>query len=198
MNKAIFFDRDGVINEMVFDTESGSVFTPLNSDQIILTPGIGQLMRAAKKLGYLNVIISNQTNIGLGRVSQATHESIRKTIVEKLEKENVVIDGEYYCFHHPFAKIAEYRKVCNCRKPNISLFMRAAKELDIDLKQSWMIGDGVADIIAGHNAGCKTILVANIYEAGYLKMIEDKLGNIKPDFLVKKLKDIIPIISANI
>lgn len=197
MNKAVFFDRDGVINEMVFDTVNGTVHTPLHPNQVILTPGISELLKATKQLGYLNVVISNQTNVGLGRITVAMHESIRTIINQKLQKENAIIDKEYYCFHHPFAKIEEYRKDCECRKPKIALFLQAAKDLAVDLQQSWIIGDGVADIIAGHNAGCKTILVANIYESGYLKILEEKLGDIKPDFMVKQVNEIIPIISSH-
>jgi histidinol-phosphate phosphatase family protein len=143
------------------------------------------------------VVISNQPEIGLNRISEKIFKDIEKTIFQKIEKENAVIDKAYYCFHHPFAKIEEYRKNCECRKPKIDLFLQAAKDLAVDLKQSWMIGDGVSDIIAGHNAGCKTILVANIYESGYLKIFEEKFGDIKPDFMVKQVNEIIPIISSH-
>ena len=191
MNKACFYDRDGIINEMIFDQENGTVITPLNQNQITLVPGISQLLQTTKKLGFLNVLISNQTNIGLGRIDLKMHEIITQTINEKLKQENAFLDKEYFCFHHPFAKLEEYRQECDCRKPKTGLFIQAQKELDIDLKQSWMIGDGVFDIIAGHNAGCKTILVTNVNETGYLKIIEEKLGNIKPDFMIKSIKDII-------
>ena len=198
MNKAVFFDRDGVINEMVFDTETGTVHTPLRPDQVVLSYGISESLKATKQLGYLNVIISNQTNVGLGRITAKTHELIRTKINQELQKEDAVVDKEYYCFHHPFAKLEKYKKVCDCRKPNIALFSQAARDLNIDLKQSWMVGDGVFDVIAGHNAGCKTILVANINEAGYLKVFEEKLGNIKPNFVVKHISEIIPIISSHL
>jgi len=197
MNKAVFFDRDGVINEMIFDAENGTVHTPLHPDQVVLCPGISELLKATKQLGYLNVVISNQTNVGLGRITVATHESIQKTIKQKLQKESAIVDKEYYCFHHPFAKIEEYRKNCDCRKPNIALFLQAAKDLNINLKQSWMIGDGLFDIVAGHNAGCKTILIANNVQTGHLKAIEDKLKNIKPDFIVKNAKEAVSIFTKN-
>jgi len=191
MQKACFFDRDGVINEMVFDTENGIVLTPLNIKQIKLVFGIEELLKKTHQLGYLNILVSNQTNVGLGKITLQTHELIQQTIDIQLKQAGVFFDKEYFCFHHPFAKLEEYRKECDCRKPKIEMFLKAAKDLNIDLKKSWMIGDGVFDIIAGHNAGCKTILLTNVNETGYLKIIEEKLGEIKPDFMVKSVKEII-------
>ncbi len=193
MQKAVFFDRDGIINEMVYDPENGVIHTPLNPDQITLVPKIADLLKVTKKLGYLNVLVSNQVNVGLGRISMTIHEKIRETIARKLADQGAHFDKEYYCFHHQFAKVEQYRKDCDCRKPKIGMFLQAAKELDIDLHQSYMIGDGMPDIIAGHDAGCKTILVTIIHEAGYLKIIEEKLGSIKPDYMVKHVKEIIPL-----
>ncbi len=197
MNKAFFFDRDGVIDEMAFDAENGTAHPPRQSDQVILAPNIGELLKTTKKLGYLNVIISNQPDIGLGRITKDGFEKIEKTINEKLEKENILIDKAYYCFHHPFAKLNKYRQVCDCRKPKTGLFFQAAKELNIDLKKSWMIGDGVYDIISGHQVGCRTILIVNNVETGYLKVIGEKLKNDKPDFIVKNLKEAISVVENN-
>ncbi len=194
MNKACFFDRDGIVNEMIFNKENGVITTPLNQNQIALVPGIAQLLQATKKLGFLNILISNQANIGLGRMDLKTHKLIQQTINEKLKQENIFFDKEYFCFHHPYAKLEEYRKECNCRKPKIGMLLQAQKDFDIDMKNSWMIGDGVFDVIAGHAAGCKTILVTNVNETGYLKIIEEKLENIKPDFMVKNIKAIEKII----
>ena len=79
----------------------------------------------------------------------------------------------------------------------MGLFLQAAKEMDIDLSLSWMIGDGIFDIVAGHNAGCKTILIANNVQTGHLKTIEEKLGNIKPDFIVKNLDEVRKIFTGS-
>ena len=194
MTKACFFDRDGIVNEMIFDNENGVVVTPLNQNQVVLVLGITELLQTTKKLGFLNILISNQTNVGLGRIDLKTHELIQQTIKEKLQQENAFFDKEYFCFHHPYAKVEEYRKECDCRKPKIGMLLQAKQDFDIDLKKSWMIGDGVFDVIAGHDAGCKTILVANVNETGYLKIIEEKLGNIQPDFMVKSVREIEKII----
>lgn len=191
MNKAVFFDRDGVIIEMVYDKENSFIHPAFQPSDVKFAPGIFDLLKTTKEKGYKNIIISNQPNIGLKRTTEENFQKVKGTIDEELKKNGVPFDGQYYCFHHPFAAVDKYRQKCDCRKPGIDLLLQASKDFDIDLKQSWMIGDGVADIIAGHNAGCKTILVANIYEAGYLKILEEKLGDIKPDYLVKNVKEII-------
>ncbi len=78
---------------------------------------------------------------------------------EELAKEGTLLDGEYYCFHHPEAKVDRLKGNCECRKPKPGLLLQAAKDMDIDLSQSWMIGDNITDVKAGVAAGCRTILV---------------------------------------
>ena len=191
--KALFLDRDGIINELCYDLEYGVIESPLNTAQIRLVFGIIPLLKAAKKLGYLLITISNQPNVALGKTSEANFGRISKKISGLLKKEGVIIDAEYYCFHHPFAKVKKFKKKCDCRKPGIELFLEAAKEHGIDLNTSWMIGDGISDVVAGKKAGCKTILLANIDAAENLRIIERQLGNIKPDFIIKKLTDAVAI-----
>lgn len=197
MSKAVFYDRDGVINEMTFDEENGLVHIPWQTNQIVLNHGIIELLKATKKSGFLNVIVSNQPDIGLNRITEKIFKDIEEDIFQKIKDDDAIIDKAYYCFHHPFAKIEKYKKECNCRKPKAGLFLQAAKEINIDLSQSWMIGDGIFDIVAGRNAGCKTILIANNLQTGHLKTIEEKLGNIKPDFIVKNLIEAISIFTKN-
>ena len=197
MNKACFYDRDGVINEMAYDAENGLVHIPWKVNQIVLNHGIVELLKATKKLGFLNIIISNQPDIGLNRITKKIFKDIEENISQKIKDEDAIIDKAYYCFHHPFAKLEKYKKDCDCRKPRTRLFLQAAKEMNIDLSQSWMIGDGLFDIVAGHNAGCKTILIANNVQTGHLKAIEDQLKNTKPDFIVKNAKEAVSIFTKN-
>lgn len=196
MNKAFFLDRDGVIIYMHYDPDHGTVDTIRHPDQVEFVFGIFNLLRETKKLGFLNIIVSNQPGIALKKVSEGNFQAVKEKVANSLKKEGVVIDAEYYCFHHPFAKLYQYRQRCSCRKPEQGLLLKAAKEHDIDLKQSFMIGDGVGDIIAGSRAGCKTILLGNIFQAEYLRIIEEKLGKVKPDYLVKKLTEAISIIES--
>ncbi|MBI2476197.1 MAG: HAD-IIIA family hydrolase [Candidatus Taylorbacteria bacterium] len=195
--RAIFLDRDGIINELRYDPEYGVIESPLNTAQVRLVFGIVPLLKWAKKLGYLLIIISNQPNLALAKTSEANFARISRKIKGLLKKEAVTIDAEYYCFHHPFAKVKKFRKKCDCRKPGVGLFLEAAKEHDIDLNSSWTIGDGVADVLAGKAAGCKTMLLANIDAAENLRIIERQLGDIKPDFIIKKLTDAVPLIKRS-
>lgn len=194
-NKALLLDRDGVIIQMIYDQETGRIHTAREADQIKLIPFIFDLLKKTKKIGYLNIIISNQPDIGLGRISISNFDEIRKKIKRTLQKKGVPLDGEYYCFHHPFATIGKFRKRCSCRKPNIGLLKRAAKDFNLDLKNSYLLGDGVKDIIAGHKIGCKTILLANFLESEYLRLLQKKLKGIKPDYLVKNLKEVIKLLT---
>jgi len=195
MNKACFFDRDGIINEMVFDKENDLIRTPLNTSEVIIDYAITSTIKETKKLGYLNILISNQPNIGLERMTESMFKNITFTVKAKLKEEGVVLDAEYYCFHHPFSKLKKFRVDCNCRKPKTGLFIKAAKELNIDLKKSWVIGDGIYDVIAGKELGCKTILVSNAaIETGYYSKIIERLANQLPDFIVKNNREVLEII----
>lgn len=194
MHKAIFLDRDGIINELIYYPESGIIDTPINISQVKLVFGIDQLICKAKKFEYLVIVISNQPARGLNKIKDKGFDLIDKKINDLLLEKDVKLDAFYYCFHHPHAKLAKFRKNCNCRKPKIGLFKKAAKKYDINLSKSWMVGDGVDDIKAGKRAGCKTILLSNINSAENLRIIEEQLGKIKPDFIIKKLPDALDII----
>jgi len=197
MNKALFLDRDGVINKMVYNKQFGTVDTPLQDSNIELVFGITDLLKKSSSLGFLNIIISNQPNIGLNKISKDKFRAIRTAIINKLKLDGAVIDAEYYCHHHPYALTEKYRKNCTCRKPELGLFLQAAESHDIDLSKSWCLGDGANDIIAGHNSGCKTILLGNDLESGYLQLIKKHLGEINPDFIIKKLPEAIKILEEN-
>ncbi len=189
-NKAIFLDRDGVITKMHYNREFGIIDTPLVVKEIEFVPGIFDFLHLAKQLGYLLVLISNQPGVGIRKISLKGYNQMKDYLTQKLKEQGIALDGQYYCMHHPYASILKYKKDCDDRKPKTGFLVKASKDLDIDLKKSWMIGDGIYDIIAGYNVGCKTILVGNIIEAEYLHTLEEKLGDIKPTFLVKNLMEI--------
>lgn len=197
MNKAVFLDRDGIINELVYFPEAGIVDTPINPRQVKLIFGIEKLIEEVQRSGYLVIVISNQPAIGLKKITQKNFTLIDKKIRKMLLKKGVVLINYFYCFHHPFAKILKYKRVCSCRKPKIGLLKKAARKFNIDLSNSWMIGDGVDDIKAGEKAGCRTILLANIKASENLRIIEKQLGVIKPDFLVKNLIEAAKVIRSN-
>lgn len=188
-NKAIFLDRDGIVIKMHYDRNFGTTDTPLSVKQIEFVPGIFEFLHVAKNLGFLLVLISNQPAVGIKKISLQTHKKMKAYIAKTLQNHGVTLDGEYYCLHHSYASISKYKKDCVCRKPKTGFLLQAAKDFHLDLKKSWVIGDGVYDIIAGHNTGCKTILVGNIIEGEYLDILEKKLEGIKPDYLVKYISE---------
>ena len=160
--KAVFLDRDGVINELIYHQDQGIIDSPFTVEQFRLLPGVGEAIKKFREMEYKVIVVSNQPGIAKGYVSEESFKTISLKMKEKLIKEGALLDGEYYCFHHPQAKIKKYKADCECRKPNPGMLLQAARDLDIDLSQSWMIGDGLTDIQAGKRAGCRTILLGRM------------------------------------
>lgn len=155
--KAIFLDRDGTINKYVGFLR--------NADEFKLLPGVAKAIKAINKSGYLAIVVTNQPVIARGECSWGDLQAIHDKMETELGKAGAFIDGIYICPHHPdkgFAgEIIEYKCDCNCRKPKAGLLFQAASELNIDLTQSYMIGDSKTDIEAGNNAGCKASYLLN-------------------------------------
>ena len=153
--KAIFLDRDGTINKYV-----GYLRTP---EQFELLEGVGEAIRKINLFGYLAIVVTNQPVIARGEVTADGLQQIHNKMETMLGKEGAYLDGVYYCPHHPdkgFAgEVEELKIICECRKPKAGLLLQAAKDFNIDLSQSWMIGDSENDVLAGKNAGCKTALI---------------------------------------
>jgi D,D-heptose 1,7-bisphosphate phosphatase len=183
-NKAVFLDRDGVINEVIYNKEMGIVDSPSTVEQFKLLPGIGKAINNFQKQGFKVIVISNQPGLAKDHYNIDVFEKIKEKMKKELEKENVKIDAEYYCLHHPEAKIQKYKITCDCRKPKPGMILKAAKDHDIDLKKSWMIGDGINDLKAGKKAGCKTILIGRM-KCDLCKIMEDE--KVKPDFIAPNL-----------
>ena len=160
--KAVFLDRDGVINELIYYPEHGIIDSPFTVEQFRLFPGVGEAIKKFREMDYKVILASNQPGIAKGHMSEETFERIRRKMKEALAKEGAFLDAEYFCLHHPEAKVEMLRTNCECRKPKPGLLLQAAKEMDIDLSQSWMVGDGLTDIKAGKSAGTRTILLGII------------------------------------
>ena len=171
--KAIFLDRDGVLNREV------DVLRDVK--QLRVLPGVPAALKAFTKLGFLNVIITNQPVIARGWLTERGVEHIHDVLCERLAVRGARIDAVYYCPHHPNANLKKYRTKCRCRKPNTGMIKKAAKDLRIDIKRSFFVGDSTMDVMTGKNAKMKTILVKTGY-AG-----KDGRYEVKPDFTVKNL-----------
>lgn len=157
LGRAIFLDRDGTINAMVYDPDHGTVDSPLRPDQLRLLPGAAQAIRRLKAIGFLTVVVSNQPVVAKGKTSLGLLESTTARLLDELAAEGAAPDAIYYCLHHPDGVVAEYALPCGCRKPGHGLLVQAADDLGIDLGRSYMVGDGLTDVQAGRSAGCRTV-----------------------------------------
>lgn len=155
--KAIFLDRDGTINKYVGFLR--------NHEEFELIDGVAKAVRKINESGYLAIVVTNQPVVARGEVSFAELEEIHNKMETLLGMEGAYLDAIYYCPHHPHkgyeGERPELKISCECRKPKPGVLLRAAKDFNIDLSQSWIIGDGENDIKAGINAGCKTVLIGN-------------------------------------
>ena len=193
--KVIFLDRDGVINELVYHHEQGVIDSPFTVDQFRILPGVGEAIKKLSKTGYKVILVSNQPGIAKGNISEETFEEIRKKMNEELAKDGAFLDGEYYCFHHPEAKIEKLKANCECRKPKPGLLLQAAKEMDIALPHSWMIGDGLIDVKAGKNAGARTILVGRM-KCELCRLMDEE--NARPDAVSSDLLEAAKVIGIKV
>ena len=169
-NKAIFLDRDGVINIEVSYLSDPADFK--------LIEGTIEALRILKQKKYLLIVITNQAGIARGYYTEERLKEIHEKMERILKENNIQLDDIYYCPHHP-----EFTGPCNCRKPNPGMLLKAQEEHQIDLKNSYMIGDTLNDIKTGINVGCKTALVLT----GYGQQEKKNIGEIKPDIISKNL-----------
>lgn len=150
-NKAIFLDRDDTLIE-----DPGYINHP---DQVKLLDGVAEALRELKEMGYKLVVASNQSGVARGIVTEEALGEIHDRLKQLLVEKGVFLDKIYYCPYHPDGAIPKYRKESEWRKPNPGMLLAAADEMDIDLGQSWSIGNSSRDVEAGSRAGCKTILI---------------------------------------
>lgn len=153
--KAVFIDRDGTINKYV------GFFRDIKKFE--LNAGIAEAIKKINASGYLVIVVTNQPVIARGEVTRDELERIHNKMETLLGLEGAYLDGIYFCPHHPHkgyeGEVVELKIDCDCRKPKPGMFFKAAEDFNIDLSQSWMIGDGENDVKAGIAAGCKTVLI---------------------------------------
>jgi len=183
MKKAVFLDRDGVINKEVDVLRSFK--------QLRLLPGVAQAIRQLNKLSFLIIIVTNQPVIARGWLTEEEVDAIHNVLIKRLVQKGARIDVIYYCPHHPNANLKKYRRHCRCRKPNIGLIKKAVEKFKINVKKSFMVGDSTRDILAGKCAGLKTILVKTGYGG------KDGKYSVKSDFVSKNLMEAVSIIKKN-
>jgi histidinol-phosphate phosphatase family protein len=176
MRRAVFLEQDGTLVEAV----------PNNVDpaRVELARGVGGALRALKADGFLIVVVSNQPGVALGHFALQALASVERRIQELLVASGAGVDAFYYCPHLPQGANVRYAVRCLCRKPQPGLLRRAARDWQIDLTRSWLIGDVLDDIEAGNRASCRTVLVHTGKET------EWRLGaNRQPHLLAHSLRE---------
>ena len=167
---AVFLDRDGTINE-----ERGHIQTP---EELVLLPGVASAIRRLNASQYLTVVVTNQSVIARGKCTKIDMKAIHNRLQLLIGEFGASIDRIYYCPHHPDQLIPGGRQdlkiVCDCRKPEPGLILRATKDMNINLKMSWMVGDMASDIEAAKRAGIRSILLTQ-------QDVLDKQISLRPD-----------------
>ena len=179
MHTALFLDRDGTINEEVDYLSS--------VNQLRLIDGSAEAIREANQLGLKVFIITNQSGIARGMLTEHNLKEVHTKLLELLNDNNAHVDAIYYCPHHPDAIESQYRKDCDCRKPNIGMLTKAQNEFNIDLKKSFVIGDRAIDIQTGNNAGATSILVLTGYGKEEQRLLRQH--DARADYIAENLYD---------
>jgi D-glycero-D-manno-heptose 1,7-bisphosphate phosphatase len=171
--RAVFLDRDGVINRAL--EREHKPFPPRNLDEFEILPDVPAACAKLKAAGFLLVVATNQPDIGRGTLAREVVEKIHAHMTARLP-----IDRVEVCYH-----AGKNDLECDCRKPKPGMLLRAARDLNIDLAQSWMVGDRWRDVDCGHAAGCTTIFI----DCGYAEELKQK-----PDFYARNLGEAADII----
>ncbi len=180
-DKAIFLDRDGTLIE-----DPGYINNP---KQVKLLDGAAEALIEFGAMGYKLVVVSNQSGVARGIVSEKVLGEIHNRLKQLLAEKGAFLDKIYYCPYHPEGVVAKYREESDYRKPSPGMLLAAAEEMDIDLEKSWAIGDSSRDIEAGLQAGCKTILINRP-----LHYEQPKPGEPKPDYKAINIKEAVNIV----
>ena len=191
---AVFLDRDGVINPLIYHRDHGIVDSPFALRQFSVLPGVPRAIRLLNDLGFVVVIASNQPGIAKGHFEPELIPKIERKMRTALRQADARVDAIYYCLHHPEATKKKYRSNCDCRKPAPGLLIQAAKDLNLSLSDSYMVGDGLTDVEAGNAAGCMTIFIGR-WKAEYEQFVTP--SDLRPDFIAKDLLEAAKLIQSN-
>jgi len=184
-DKAIFLDRDDTLIE-----DPGYINNPR---QVKLIRGVARCLAEFRNMGYKLIVVSNQSGIARGFVTEKALGQIHERLEKLLSEKSVSLDRIYYCPYHPDGVIEKFRRESEDRKPNPGMILTAAKEMDIDLSESWMLGNSGRDIEAGQRAGCMTIMIDNFKRTKKY----DKIEAI-PDYQAVNMKEAVNIIKKHL
>jgi D-glycero-D-manno-heptose 1,7-bisphosphate phosphatase len=174
MNKAIFLDRDGTINEEMGYINHASRFQIFNF--------VPEAIKIFNTLGFKVIVVTNQSGVARGYYGEERVHEVHEILKNRLTEKKAKIDKFYFCPHHPTEGDGRYKIDCDCRKPKPGMVLKAKNEFNIDLDKSYMIGDRNKDIVFGKNLGLKTCMVLTGYGLGEYTY-QRKLWAIQPDFI---------------
>ncbi|MCR5591071.1 MAG: HAD-IIIA family hydrolase [Lachnospiraceae bacterium] len=191
---AVFVDRDGVINEIVWNDDIEQLDSPMKVSQLKLLPDVAEAIKTIKEKGYYVFVVTNQPGAAKGKTDLKTLYDINTHMIDLLEDQGAEIDDLFMCPHYPreFPQTKEkfLIKKCGCRKPEPGLIYRAMRKYNIDLSESYMIGDSCSDVLAGAAVGLSTVFIGEV-KCDLCK----RLGDISADYIARDLKEAAEIIS---
>lgn len=188
MNRAVFLDRDGTINE-----EMGYINHVSRFKIFDFVPAAIQLLNRA---GFKVIVVTNQSGVARGYFTESLLNEVHNKLIEQVKKQGAEIDRIYYCPHHPSEGQPPYRMVCNCRKPKTGMIDQAQRDFRLDLQRSIIIGDRYKDVLFGHKAGFKTMMVLTGYGLGEYEH-QRPAWQVPPDFIFKDLLEAAEYIYEN-
>lgn len=189
MDRAVFLDRDGVINYPVLNPKTNEYEAPHNEADFNLIPGVIESIKELASLNYKLFLVSNQPDYAKGKTSLENLTSVHNKMHNIFSNNNIKFCEYYYCYHHPQGIIPEYTIKCKCRKPENLFLSKAKLKYGLDINNSWMIGDRDVDILCGQSIGAKTILIKQ-------KHTDGKSGQSNPEHKVANLSDAVKIIKS--
>lgn len=190
IRRAVFLDRDGVLNANVFNPSTNEYESPLTPEQANLCQNAVPALALLQEAEYLLILVSNQPNYAKGKASLETLDAIHRKLFAPIEEAGVRFAAVHYCYHHPAGTISGYAGPCACRKPSPRFLLDDAARYGIDMGSSWMVGDRDADILCGKSAGVKTIRIAG-------HPFENTHCSLKADFDARDLLEAVLLILQN-
>ncbi|WP_370464839.1 D-glycero-alpha-D-manno-heptose-1,7-bisphosphate 7-phosphatase [Mycolicibacterium sp. P1-18] len=161
VTRAVFLDRDGVLNHLVFNPSTGEYESPHVPEDLCVIDGVVPSLRRLTNAGFELFLVSNQPSYAKGKTSLEHIEAIHRRLDGVLTDNDVVFREYFYCLHHPDGIEPDFSGPCRCRKPAPFFLLEAARKHGVDLFASWMVGDQATDVVCGQTAGCRTVLVMN-------------------------------------
>jgi D-glycero-D-manno-heptose 1,7-bisphosphate phosphatase len=187
MRRAVFIDRDGTISE-----EVGYINHP---SRFRVFPYAAAAIKHLNDAGWLAIVVTNQAGVARGYFSEDMIQTVHAEMKKELENGGARLDAVYYCAHHPSVGEPPYRFDCDCRKPKPGLISRAARDFDIDLAGSWMVGDRYSDVELARNAGVQSMFVLSGYGRGEWEH-QRSTWTEQPDLVAENLLEAVRVIAA--